>query len=185
MKFFLILVFSMGLVFGQVPTYESKNVIIYNIHPDSTTIVFWGGLNYATPKWLASQTPKKKFLKYNIIFLSYFTPLETAKKIYHDKLGYKLKPKILLGFSRGGLMAQKYYSQNLQLVGYIDPVLKPNFENLSYSNVVFVYNPYTWGAKYSKTLMNYGKIIGRKKGFFVIQYLDHIDFPKYFFKEHL
>ena len=185
MKLFLILLFLVTFLFGQIPTYESKNIIIYNIHPDSTTIVFWGGLNYATPKWLVSQTPKKKFSKYNFVFLSYFTTLETAKKVYFNKLGNKLNPKILIGFSRGGLMAQKYYSPKYKLVGYIDPVLKSNFENKLYSNVVFIYNPYTWNKKYSKTLMSYGKIIGRRNGLFIIHYLDHIDFPTYFFKQHL
>jgi hypothetical protein len=173
------------MVFGQTPTYESKNIIIYNLHPDSNTIVFWGGLNYATPKWLVSQTPKNKFLKYNLVFLSYFVPLESVKKIYLEQVGSKLKPEILLGFSRGGLMAQKYYSSKYKIVGYIDPILKSTFTNEFYSNVVLSYNPNTWGVDYRKKLMLYGKTIGRRRGLFSIEYLDHKEFPKYFFKEYL
>lgn len=185
MKFVFVFIFLFTSLMSQTSIYESEDVIIYNLDSQSKTIVFWGGLDYATPLWLTKQIPQKIYKKYNIVLLSYKTELGFAKKIFLEKVGYELKPNIILGFSRGGLQAQKNYSKKYEIVGYIDPVLNLIQNNKTYENVIIVFNPVVWGRKYSKTLMSYGKIIARRGGTWEVMNIQHSKFPKYFLKKFI
>ena len=138
MKLIFFFLFLISQILGQNKIYESKDVIISYENPNLETIVFWGGIGYATPQWLESKIEKKYFKKYNIILVSYNIELEFIKKIFLEKTSQELKPEIILGFSRGGLLAQQYHTKDYKIVGLIDPVLNFKKKFAYCQNIIFV-----------------------------------------------
>ena len=183
MKFLVIIFLNFSFLFGQVFELETKEIIIH--HKDSTkkTIVIWGGISYATPKWMEKQIPKKIFDQYNVLILSYKKDLKSVKQWYFQKYQKDLRPNILMGFSRGGLQSEKELNGKYEMVCLLDPVLSGSLLNIrKHKNTIIIFNSWTWDHRYSKKLMSYGKHICRNSGIWKIEEVDHKNFPTYFFK---
>lgn len=185
MKILFYFLFFISSLLAQNKIYESKDIIIFEETPKLETIVFWCGIGYATPKWIESQIDKSYISKYNFILVSYNTSIDFVKKIYTEKTSKNLTPDIILGFSRGGLQAQKNYSPNYKIFGLIDPVLDAKLRFTSYKNIIITYNSNNWSYDYGKTLGYFGRMVARGGGIWTFELLDHKDFPKYFLKNFL
>ena len=110
---------------------------------DKTACVVFGGVKYATPKWMLSQMPQELKDKKTILVLPFTSDMTQAKRI----LG-KTSIKSVLGFSQGGLKAWPA-SGEYEFVGLIDPTTKE--DSLRYhindKRVHMIYNPSpsNWG----------------------------------------
>jgi len=108
---------------------------------DNTACVVFGGVGYATPKWMLSQMPQELKYKKTILVLPFTSDITQAKRI----LG-KTFIKSVLGFSQGGLKAWPA-SGEYEFVGLIDPTTKE--DSLRYhindKRVHMIYNPSNWG----------------------------------------
>jgi len=82
---------------------------------DNTACVVFGGVDYATPKWMLSQMPQELKYKKTILVLPFTSDITQAKRI----LG-KTSIKSVLGFSQGGYKAWPA-SGEYEFVGLIDP----------------------------------------------------------------
>ena len=109
---------------------------------DKTACVVFGGVKYATPKWMLSQMPQELKDKKTILVLPYTGDMTQAKRI----LG-KTPIKSVLGFSQGGLKAWPA-SGEYEFVGLIDPTTKE--DSLKYyindKRVHMIYNPSGWSG---------------------------------------
>ena len=109
---------------------------------DNTACVVFGGVKYATPKWMLSQMPQELKDKKTILVLPYTGDMTQAKRI----LG-KTPIKSVLGFSQGGLKAWSS-SGEYEFVGLIDPTTKE--DSLRYhindKRVHMIYNPSGWSG---------------------------------------
>ena len=109
---------------------------------DNTACVVFGGVEYATPKWMLSQMPQELKDKKTILVLPYTSDMTQAKRI----LG-KTSIKSVLGFSQGGLKAWSA-SGEYEFVGLIDPTTKE--DSLKYhindKRVHMIYNPSGWSG---------------------------------------
>jgi hypothetical protein len=108
---------------------------------DNTACVVFGGVDYATPKWMLSQMPQELKYKKTILVLPFTSDITQAKRI----LG-KTSIKSVLGFSQGGLKSWPA-SGEYEFVGLIDPTTKE--DSLRYhindKRVHMIYNPSNWG----------------------------------------
>jgi hypothetical protein len=108
---------------------------------DNTACVVFGGVGYATPKWMLSQMPQELKDKKTILVLPFTSDITQAKRM----LG-KTPIKSILGFSQGGLKAWPA-SGEYEFVGLIDPTTKE--DSLRYhindKRVHMIYNPSNWG----------------------------------------
>lgn len=108
---------------------------------DNTACVIFGGVDYATPKWMLSQMPQELKDKKTILVLPFTSDITQAKRI----LG-KTSIKSVLGFSQGGYKAWPA-SGEYEFVGLIDPTTKE--DSLRYhindKRVHMIYNPSNWG----------------------------------------
>ena len=108
---------------------------------DNTACVVFGGVDYATPKWMLSQMPQELKYKKTILVLPFTSDITQAKRI----LG-KTSIKSVLGFSQGGYKAWPA-SGEYEFVGLIDPTTKE--DSLRYhindKRVHMIYNPSNWG----------------------------------------
>jgi hypothetical protein len=109
---------------------------------DNTACVVFGGVEYATPKWMLSQMPQELKDKKTILVLPFTSDMTQAKRI----LG-KTSIKSVLGFSQGGLKAWSA-SGEYEFVGLIDPTTKE--DSLKYhindKRVHMIYNPSGWSG---------------------------------------
>ena len=109
---------------------------------DNTACVVFGGVEYATPKWMLSQMPQELKDKKTILVLPFTSDMTQAKRI----LG-KTSIKSVLGFSQGGLKAWPA-SGEYEFVGLIDPTTKE--DSLRYhindKRVHMIYNPSGWSG---------------------------------------
>ena len=109
---------------------------------DNTACVVFGGVKYATPKWMLSQMPQELKDKKTILVLPFTSDMTQAKRI----LG-KTPIKSVLGFSQGGLKAWPA-SGEYEFVGLIDPTTKE--DSLKYhindKRVHMIYNPSGWSG---------------------------------------
>ena len=183
MKILLIIFFCLLKLNAQNFEYESKDIIIHHKDTSKKTIVIWGGISYATPKWMEKQIPKKILDQYNVLILSYKKDLKSIKEWYFQKYQIRLKPNILMGFSRGGLQPEKELNGKYEMVCLLDPILNGSLLKIQkHKNTVIIFNTWTWDHRYSKKLMSYGKHICRNSGTWKIEEVDHKNFPTYFFK---
>ena len=108
---------------------------------DKTACVVFGGVEYATPKWMLTQMPQELKDKKTILVLPFTSDITQAKRM----LG-KTPIKSILGFSQGGLKAWPA-SGEYEFVGLIDPTTKE--DSLRYhindKRVHMIYNPSGWG----------------------------------------
>jgi hypothetical protein len=139
------------------------------------TIIIWGGMYYATPKWMEDQVPEWMWSRYEIYVYSYNKPLTIA----HDP-----KTTALIGFSAGGLDVLKNYRKDYAFVGLIDPSTREKFTTIEYgANAHMMYNHRNWGTS-NKSLRNVADRINKTGGKAEHVNLPHADIPKQFFKTY-
>lgn len=127
-------------------------------------VVVYGGLHYATPKWMLEQVSKNtpELLFSNIfVFVPYSVSLETTESIIRKALaGKQAKAYSLIGFSKGGenVVLSKNY-RKWRFVGLIDPSIGWNYVNRSWGKETH----FTYGSKemmdiYEKNGGRYSKL---------------------------
>jgi hypothetical protein len=162
--------------------------------PDSNSkqfdvVYIFGGMAYATPKWMFNQVPSSILLKNVVIFAPYTSKFSAVK----SKLDEILKPKgiktdstSMLGFSAGALNVLYRYASNLKFVGLIDPSNKEELLDLDFGkNTYMVYNQSNWGS-YPRIKKDMGVLadnIEKKGGTAESVKLSHKEIPAYFFKK--
>lgn len=119
--------------------------ITYNIEKDLPAMIVWGGIDYATPNWMATQIPQTLKNSKKIVIAPYTVPLETIQSKYKG-----IKIGSVSGFSAGGQQAWRH-AGIVPFTGLIDP--STTAEHVSkatnWSNVVMLYNNNNWGGKYA------------------------------------
>ena len=140
------------------------------------TLIIWGGMHYATPKWMNQQIPDWMWGQYEIYIVPYGTPLSQIKK--------DIDPKTtgLIGFSAGGLDVLKNYNKDYAFIGLIDPSTKEVYTKVDYnSNTFMIYNDKNWGD-INKSLKKVANQINNTGGKSTFVNLGHSSIPKYFFE---
>jgi hypothetical protein len=129
----------------QPPTANADGFITYNIEKDIPAMIVWGGIDYATPSWMATQIPQALRDSKKIIIAPYTVPLETIQAKYKG-----IKISSVSGFSAGGQQAWKH-AGTAQFTGLIDPSTTAEHvaKATNWGNVVMLYNNSNWGGKYS------------------------------------
>ena len=145
---------------------------------DNTACVVFGGVGYATPKWMLSQMPQELKDKKTILVLPFTSDITQAKRM----LG-KTSIKSVLGFSQGGLKAWPA-SGEYEFVGLIDPTTKE--DSLRYhindKRVHMIYNPSNWGfPEVVKCQKKAAKIM---LGNAVLLNIGHSEMPTEFFRRY-
>ena len=146
---------------------------------DKTACVVFGGVKYATPKWMLSQMPQELKDKKTILVLPYTSDMTQAKRI----LG-KTSIKSVLGFSQGGLKAWSA-SGEYEFVGLIDPTTKE--DSLKYhindKRVHMIYNPSGWSGfpEVVKCQKRAAKIM---LGNAILLNMGHSEMPAEFFRRY-
>ena len=143
---------------------------------DNTACVVFGGVGYATPKWMLSQMPQELKDKKTILVLPFTSDITQAKRI----LG-KTSIKSVLGFSQGGLKAWPA-SGEYEFVGLIDPTTKE--DSLRYhindKRVHMIYNPSNWG--FPEVIKCQKKAAKIMLGNAILLNIGHSEMPAEFFK---
>jgi hypothetical protein len=144
---------------------------------DKTACVVFGGVEYATPKWMLSQMPQELKDKKTILVLPYTGDITQAKRI----LG-KTPIKSILGFSQGGLKAWPA-SGEYEFVGLIDPTTKE--DSLKYhindKRVHMIYNPSGWSG-FPEVVKCQKKAAKIMLGNAILLNIGHSKMPAEFFK---
>jgi hypothetical protein len=147
------------------------------MNPLICTIIVWGGMHYATPKWMEKQIPDWMWSEYEILIAPYGTSLS----VIDPTIDYETTA--LIGFSAGGIDVLKNYDSRYAFIGLIDPSTRPSFLNGTYDNAAIVYNPSVWGTT-NKSLRPMADRINATGGDAERVQLKHSDIPKYFFNKH-
>jgi hypothetical protein len=143
---------------------------------DNTACIIFGGIDYATPKWMLSQVPQGLKYRKIILVLPYTSNIDEAKRI----LG-KTPIKSVLGFSAGGYKTWPA-SGEYEFVGLIDPTTKK--DSLRYhindKRVHMIYNPKNWG--FPEVVKCQKKAANLMLGNALLLDIDHREMPKEFFR---
>ena len=142
------------------------------------TIIVWGGMHYATPKWMNEQIPEWMWGEYEIFIAPYGTPL--------NKIKTDIDPKTtaLIGFSAGGLDVLNNYKKDYAFVGLIDPSTRDRHAFVEYGpNTFMIYDISNWGD-INKNLDNVAAQVIKTGGKVVELNMNHRDMPRYFFETH-
>jgi hypothetical protein len=145
---------------------------------DNTACVIFGGVSYATPKWMLGEIPQEIKDRKTILVLPFTSNLDEAKKI----LG-KTPIKSVLGFSAGGLKAWPASSE-YEFVGLIDPSTDKNSlrYHINDNRVHMIYNPSGWGSQYQKIIDSQKEAAKIMRGNATLLNIGHSKMPAEFFK---
>lgn len=172
---------------NKTTTVGSLIVSVPNTKLQSYPILYvFGGIDYANPQWMLSQTPSDILYKAIVVFAPYTSTFssvksETEKLLSRENL--KTNSSSIVGFSAGGANVQKAYSNDFKFIGLIDPSTKSEYLSLPFkSNVSLVYNDSNWGGYPSikSTLPKLDAKISSSGGSAEKVKLKHADIPKYF-----
>lgn len=172
---------------------ELGNVIISipETKLESYPIIYvFGGIDYATPKWMLSQVPKEILYKSIVVFIPYTVSYDVAKhdvSKYLSGKGYKTNSVSIIGFSAGGTNVQKVYNNNFKFIGLIDPSTSTPYLSLPFKpNTSMVYNDANWGGypAIKSALPKLDSKISLAGGDSEKVSLRHVDIPKYFFEKY-
>jgi len=143
---------------------------------DNTACIIFGGIDYATPKWMLSQVPQGLKYRKTILVLPYTSNIDEAKRILS-----KTPIKSVLGFSAGGYKTWPA-SGEYEFVGLIDPTTKK--DSLRYhindKRVHMIYNPKNWG--FPEVVKCQKKAANLMLGNALLLDIDHREMPKEFFR---
>lgn len=146
---------------------------------DNTACVVFGGVEYATPKWMLDQIPEELQYRKTIVILPYTSTIDHAKKL----LG-KTQIKSVIGFSAGGHKVWPLCGE-YQFVGLIDPSTKKEYVDSYFINdkrVFMMYRPENWTGRYDyigKEQKNAAKLMG---GNAILVNTGHSKMPSEFFR---
>jgi hypothetical protein len=145
---------------------------------DNTACVIFGGISYATPKWMLSQVPQELKYRRTILVLPFTSDLNEVKRI----LG-KTPIKSVLGFSAGGLKAWPA-SGEYEFVGLIDPSTDKNSirYHINDKRVYMIYNSSGWGSQYQKIIDSQKEAARIMKGNATLLNIPHREMPSEFFR---
>jgi hypothetical protein len=149
-------------------------------------VYIFGGMAYATPKWMFDKTPKSILLNNVVIFAPYtstFTSTQNKLKEIIEPKGIQVEKISMLGFSAGALNILSKFSNNIKFFGLIDPSNKVEYLNLNFGkNTYMVYNESNWGAypRIKKDMLVMANNINGKGGFTESVKLSHEKIPNYF-----
>lgn len=151
-------------------------------------VVIFGGLHYATPKWMQSQTPGDIMENALVVFAPFTVEYPTViKKLGPFLDGQKLKATGLsgasvLGFSRGGINALDAYTPSHKFVGLMDPSFRKAHAKRTHSRNTAM----LWGSRGMVGLfgesgyLELAASITRGGGFAERRNLAHDRFPRVF-----
>ena len=154
-------------------------------------MIVWGGLDYANPDWMLSQTPRKVLDGYLLIFAPYNKDMAKIKdKVlpYFDNENINVSNWSLVGFSAGAKQVQKNYSVEYKFVGLIDPSTDSNLANKSYgANTIMTYDIDNWSSYKSikGALPILAQNVSSGGGYSENIDQSHKDFVRYFFNKHI
>jgi hypothetical protein len=123
----------------------SDGFVTFNIEKDIPATIVWGGIDYATPNWMAQQMSQEFKSSKKIVIAPYTVSLETILAKYKG-----IKIKSVSGFSAGGTQAWKH-AGTVEFTGLIDPSTTADHVAKAqvWSNVVMYYNNSNWGGRYA------------------------------------
>jgi hypothetical protein len=155
-----------------------------------TLVIVFGGINYANPKWMFTETPKALFSEAIFVFVPYTVPYADAKKqidAHLTKKGMKFKEVSILGFSAGALNVQRAFRKDFKFIGLIDPSTRSEYINIPFTNnTKMVYNDSNWSglAKIKEALPKIAKSVENGGGDSEKVSLSHAKIPSYFFNKY-
>ena len=127
---------------------NTGDYVTFNIDKNLPTAIIWGGIDFATPSWMAQQIPQELKNSKKIIIAPYTIPLETILIKFKG-----IKVNSVSGFSAGGNQCWPYAGK-YSFTGLIDPstsekaVTSASTYASSWSGVVMYYNNGNWNNKY-------------------------------------
>jgi hypothetical protein len=122
--------------------------VTFNINKDLPTAIIWGGIDFATPSWMAQQIPQEIKNSKKIIIAPYTIPLETILIKFKG-----IRVSSVSGFSAGGNQCWPHAGK-YAFTGLIDPstsekaVTSASAYASSWSGVIMYYNNGNWNDKY-------------------------------------
>jgi len=153
-------------------------------------VIIFGGINYANPKWMFTETPKELLSKAIFVFVPYTVSYADAKKQIDEQLakkGMKFKEVSILGFSAGALNVQKAFRKDFKFIGLIDPSTRSEYINTPFTdNTKMVYNDSNWTglAKIKEALPKIAKSVENGGGDSEKVSLSHAKIPAYFLNKY-
>lgn len=182
--------------FDLFPVYDNNGKTVIATLPKAKygrydVIIVWGGMRYATPKWMMEQMPKELFYTHIVVLADYRLNWNVLKPIYDGFMKSKHLSNVvnstsIAGFSAGGYDVYDNYNQNYRVVGLIDPSTRSSYSKLPFtSNTKMVYNDRNWGSYQSikNALPLVANAINEKGGFAEKVSISHKEIPKYFFNK--
>lgn len=156
-----------------------------------SVVYVFGGIDYATPKWLLSQTPNE--LLYNLIvvfcpFTKSFTDSKSLAEIFFTNNNIALKNVSIIGFSAGAIQVQTAYSDTFAFVGLIDPSTCKQYIKTKFNvKTKMIYNDANWSGypEIQALLPQLAKKIISSGGETEKVKLRHDKIPAYFFNKYL
>ena len=146
----------------------------------------FGGMAYATPKWMFDKTPKSILLNNVVIFAPYTSSFKSTQSKLREIIepkGIDIQQVSMLGFSAGALNILSNFSKKVKFFGLIDPSNKTEYLNLDFGkNTYMVYNNSNWGSypRIKKDMLVMASNIDDKGGFTESVKLSHEKIPSYF-----
>jgi len=152
--------------------------ITYNIEKDLPAMIVWGGIDYATPNWMALQIPQTLKNSKKIVIAPYTVPLETIQAKYKG-----IKIGSVCGFSAGGQQAWKA-AGTVPFTGLIDPSTTAAHVTTAtnWSNVVMLYNNNNWAGKYAGVGDRQVEAAAKMQGSALKKEIAHSAMPAEFFR---
>jgi len=150
-------------------------------------VIVFGGINYANPKWMLTETPKSLLSKAIFVYAPYtmsYDALLPKLNEFIAKNKILVKDTSVIGFSAGGLNVQKANRKTFKFIGLIDPSTRSEYVNLPFTNnVKMVYNDANWGSlpKIKEALPKLAQSIKNVGGDSEKVSLAHAKIPAYFF----
>lgn len=137
-----------GFYTNGTPQTAGKNddpYITYNIDKNIPASIIWGGIDFATPSWMASQIPESLKTSKKIIIAPYTKSLQDIQTKYPN-----LKINSVSGFSAGGSQAW-IYAGVYKFTGLIDPSTNASAiaKAQAWPNVIMMYNNSNWTGQYA------------------------------------
>lgn len=152
--------------------------ITYNIEKDLPAMIVWGGIDYATPNWMATQIPQTLKNSKKIVIAPYTVPLETIQSKWKG-----IKIGSVCGFSAGGQQAWRH-AGTVPFTGLIDPSTTADHvaKAQKWSNVIMLYNNKNWGGKYAGVGDRQVEAAAKMEGSVVKKEIAHSAMPAEFFR---
>jgi hypothetical protein len=127
---------------------STGDYVTFNIDKNLPTAIIWGGIDFATPSWMAQQIPQELKNSKKIIIAPYTIPLETILVKFKG-----ITVNSVSGFSAGGNQTWPHAGK-YKFTGLIDPstsekaVASASVSAANWSGVVMYYNNGNWNNKY-------------------------------------